>query len=241
LKRTILEIPDLVFPPMTLSEYEQQNPDSGPRITLPGLETQCQAYERDEGGYDRYYAPSCSLVSYGIQNERWDCICGGTSLLVYAWNAAFYRSPFDYASLEASLRNNWRFLIAFRSRQLSTLNGNGNDQPEIERLFNDLTSVLSSGRARAQVSAAKALHVIAPSFFSMWDNSIASRVYNCPYDGEPGLAYVAFCERIRGRVASVQADWDSLPPGHWLRRKLLLKRIDEFNFMSRPPRRAQPS
>lgn len=181
---------------MTLSEYEQQHPDRELRITLPELETKCQAYERDEGRYDRYYAPSCSLVSYGIQSERWDCICGGTSLLVYAWNAPFYRSPFDYASLEASLRNNWSLLMAFRRRQLSTLNGN--DQLEIERLFNDLTSVLSSGRARAQVSAAKALHVIAPSFFPMWDRSIASTLYNCPYDGEPGLAYVAFCERIRG-------------------------------------------
>ncbi len=159
---------------MTLSEYEQQHADRGPLITLPGLETQCQAYERDEGGYDRYYAPSCSLVSHGIESERWDCICGGTSLLVYAWNAPFYRSPFDYASLEASLRNHWILLMAFRDRQLSTLNGD--DQLEIERLFDDLTSALNSGRARAQVSAAKALHVIAPSFFPMWDNSIASKL-----------------------------------------------------------------
>ena len=220
--------------PMTVSEYERSYPDQGPRITLQGLEGQCQAYESDEGGYDRYYAPSCSLVTFGIQNERWDCICGGTSLLVYAWNAPFYRKPFDYASLEAALRTYWTPLMAFRERVLSLLNSN--DQMEIERIFNTLTIALSSGRARAQVSAAKALHVIAPNFFPMWDSSIAKNEYNCPYLEEPGLAYAVFCKRIRGRVVSLQAQWDSLAADHWLRRKPLLKRIDEFNFVSRPRR-----
>jgi len=222
---------------MTVSEYQQKHPDQGPRITLLELERQCQAYERDEGGYDRYYAPSCSLVTFGIQHERWDCICGGISLLVYAWNAPFYRNPFDYALLETSLRSHWLLLMAFRARPLSSLNSN--DQLGIERIFNALTSALSPGRARAQVSAAKALHVIAPTFFPMWDNSIAYDGYNCPYDEEPGAAYVAFCERIQERVASLQADWDSLAAEHWLTQKPLLKRIDEFNFMSRPPRTTQ--
>jgi hypothetical protein len=219
---------------MTLSAYEQKHPDQGLRITLSELERQCQAYERDQGGYDHYYAPSCNLVSFGIQHQRWDCICGGTSLLVYAWNAPFYRSPFDYASLEASLRRHWPLLMAFRARHLSPLNDT--DQLEIELIFDALTSVLSSGRARAQVSAAKALHVIAPNFFPMWDNSIAYNEYNCPYDEMPGLAYVVFCVRIQERVASLQADWGSLAAGDWLKQKPLLKRIDEFNFMSRPPR-----
>lgn len=220
---------------MTVLEYERSYPDAGPRITLQELEERCQAYEGDEGGYDRYYAPSCSLVSFGIQNKRWDCICGGTSLLVYAWNAPFYRKPFDYASLEASLRTYWDSLMAFRERLLSPLDSN--DQLEIERIFNALTSALSSGRTRAQVSAAKALHVIAPNFFPIWDSSIAYDEYSCPYDEEPRLAYVVFCERIRERVLSLQAQWDSLGADHWLRRKSLLKRIDEFNFVSRPPRR----
>jgi hypothetical protein len=70
----------------------------------------------------------------------------------------------------------------------------------------------------------------------MWDNSIANNEYNCPYDEKPGLAYVAFCVRIQERVASLQADWDLLATENWLRQKPLLKRIDEFNFMSRPPR-----
>ncbi len=39
-----------------------------------------------------------------------------------------------------------------------------------------------------------------------------------------------FCKRIRGRVVSLQDQWDSLASDHWLRRKPLLKRIDEFNF-----------
>src|SRR5271168_4156414 len=101
---------------MTLSKYEQKHPDQGPRITLIELEKKCRAYEQNEGGYDRYYAPSCSLVSFGIQNDRWDCVCGGISLLGYAWNAPFYRSPFDYAAVEDSLRGHWPLLMAFRVR-----------------------------------------------------------------------------------------------------------------------------
>ncbi len=94
----------------------------------------------------------------------------------------------------------WRFVVDSCRRSIPM-------HLEIERVFNALTRVLSSGRARAQVSAAKALHVVAPSFLPMWDSSISSKMYNCPYDEEPGMAYVAFCERIRLRVASLQVGW----------------------------------
>ena len=217
---------------MTLIKFRENYPDHGPQITFTELEAESRVYERDEAGNDRYYAPACSLVSHGIQNERWHCICGGTSLLVYAWNAPFYRRPFDYASLEASLQNYLSLLIAFRRRDLTTLNLD--EEPEIEQIFEALTKALGTGRARAQVSAAKALHVIAPSFFPMWDHSIAFDLYNCPYNQEPGVAYVAFCERIRTRIASLQDDWNTLPPTHRLRQKAILKRVDEFNFMRRP-------
>lgn len=222
---------------MTLIEYRTLYPDRGPEISLRDLETRCEEYEREEGGYDRYYRPSCGLVGYGIQNERWDCICGGTSLLVYAWNAPFYRAPFDYGRLKASLRNRWQLLTSFRRRPLATFNPD--DEAVIEEAFNDLTNVLSSGNRRAQVSAAKALHAIAPDFFPMWDRSIADALYNTPYADEPGVAYLAFCGRIRSRVVSLQPDWDSLDRNHWLRNKPILKRVDEFNFMRRPRRRAQ--
>jgi hypothetical protein len=42
-------------------------------------------------------------------------ICGGTRLLVYAWNAPFYRSPFDYASLEATLRSPFESVASGRA------------------------------------------------------------------------------------------------------------------------------
>jgi hypothetical protein len=221
---------------MTISEYELINPEPATQITLQALEEECQAYQEDDAStaYDAYYAPASRLVFYGAQHDLWDSICGGVCLLVYAWNAPFYRSPFSYTSFEANLRTEWNTLIEFRLRPLVSLNSD--DHQHIQRVFESLTIALSSGGRRAQVSAAKALHIVAPTFFPMWDHAIAYDGYNCPYGKEPGLAYVAFCRRIQIRVRSLQADWDSLPNTHWLRAKPLLKRIDEFNFMRRPPR-----
>lgn len=172
-------------------------------------------------------------MTLGIENQLWDCICGGVALIVYAWNAPFYRRPFDYAGLENSLRSQWRVLMPFRDRALTTLHDD--DGPQIEQVFIVLMRALMGGRARAQVSAAKALHVMGPNFFPMWDYKIAHEIYNCPYYEDPELAYFAFCRRIRQRVMTIQPAWDSLDKDYWLRRKVILKRIDEFNFMRRPP------
>lgn len=75
---------------------------------------------------------------------------------------------------------------------------------------------------RSSVSASKALHLLAPGFFPLWDDKI-SRAYRCYYDVNPAEKYISFCKitkTIANRVkdSGIQSD------------RTLVKLVDEFNY-----------
>ena len=84
---------------------------------------------------------------------------------------------------------------------------------------------IASGKSRGRhspVGVAKALHLLAPRLFPLWDFEIA-RQYRCDYVKDPAEAYAEFCVLIRDLGVDLHP---KVPPSE----KSLVKRIDEYNY-----------
>lgn len=180
-------------------------------------------YEKREKR-DSMYKVATFLVSYfwGDPDEMAD----GLGVLLLTWNQAFYRyGSFDFDRLETCIGSNLGIIDTFRQTEISNLSEGEEDQ--ILRLFGDFLGALeivsggSQGK-RSPVAVSKALHLLAPSFFPLWDDKIA-RAYGCYYSAEPGDKYVDFCW-ITKAIAEVVTAHVENP------RRTLVKLIDQYNY-----------
>jgi hypothetical protein len=171
-------------------------------ISLSDLDIGCRAYEELEPR-DSIYRVSTFLVS-----EWWADparLGDALSVLLLVWNAVFYRfGEFDEQMLEDVLRQSAVKLNAFRQREISSFSEA--DEEDAQRVFISLSKALRRTRdgVESPVSAGKALHLLAPNFFPLWDQYIAP-AYGCPYTEEVAcVAYLAFTHRIRTDGGSAQ-------------------------------------
>lgn len=74
---------------------------------------------------------------------------------------------------------------------------------------------------KSPVAVAKALHVLAPNFFPLWDDKIA-RKYECYYNENPAEKYLSFCKRMKTMVDVARQYLGNSDE--------TLKRIDEYNY-----------
>jgi hypothetical protein len=217
----------------SVAEFLRRHPSMAKLISLSQLIAECRAFEEWDPR-DSVYQVSTFLV-----REWWGDLTrlvGPVTVLLITWNAAFYRfGSFSEASLEECLRQNEANLNAFRDR--SILSFTEADEADTQCLFNSLSRALKSlrksGDIESPVSAAKALHLLAPNFFPLWDQYIAD-AYGCPYwkPEVPSVAYLAFTRRIKQMVTQLDAELnpvkETLP--EWFPKKTFLKRIDEYNY-----------
>lgn len=151
-------------------------------------------------------------------------------VLLLTWNQAFYRyGGFDYSRIQETISRYASTLEAFRYRSLSTLKSE--DDAIIEPLFDEFVAAtqIAYGKAkgkRSPVAAAKALHLLCPSFFPLWDQYIAA-AYGCDYSTDPGKTYVRFCQMMKTVMDHV-GGFD--PPIDLSDGRTLIKRIDEYNY-----------
>jgi len=147
-------------------------------------------------------------------------------VLLLTWNQAFYRyGMFDFEKLERCIRKHHKKLWYFRNRKINTLKDS--DENDIKAIFNDFLDALqiASGKSegkKSPVAVAKALHLLAPEFFPLWDDKIA-RKYSSYYGNRPDLKYISFSKKMRDLVDKVK---DYIPNSN----KPLLKLIDEYNY-----------
>jgi len=200
-------------------------------ISLSEVKIECHAFEAWEPR-DSMYRVSTFLVRewWGDPAKLVDAL----SVLLLIWNGAFYRyGTFDEATAETCMRANQTVLDGFRERAIASFSEA--DEKEMGRLFNLVSKAL--GRkvdgVESPVSAGKALHLLAPNFFPLWDQYIAP-AYDCPYTGElASVAYIVFTRKMRAIAVQLTTDLATAaePEKEWLSRKPLLKRIDEYNYM----------
>lgn len=174
---------------------------------------------------DAIYKVSTFLVDHfwGAPPQMADAL--GVLLLV--WNNALYRyGLFDYAALERVLRENINTVAGFRDRDILTFEEQ--DEKTIESLFIAFLDALKiaegklKGR-RSPVGVAKALHLLAPSFFPLWDDKIA-KGYRCYYSDDPSGKYLLFMKISKNMATSLRGRVRVPPPS------TLLKVIDEYNY-----------
>lgn len=163
-------------------------------------------------------------------------IADALGVLLMTWNQAAYRyGAFDYARLQAFLEAHAAVLNDYRAMQLEEVTTL--DEPAVSEIFIALLDALvtASGR-RSPVGAGKALHLLAPRMFPLWDNEIARR-YGCGVMGAPGSAikYVRFTQRIKDALAglAVEVPLAQLEKEFNARARFpkpILKYIDEYNY-----------
>ena len=153
----------------------------------------------------------------------------GLGVLLLTWNQAFYRyGNFDFDKLEECIKKNLEKLQKFREKDIITLSEL--DEPDIEAIFNEFMESLQivsgnmKGR-RSPVAVAKALHLLAPNFFPLWDDRIA-KAYGCHYNNNPAKNYIQFMKLMKELVEHVTDYIDSSNYPY----KTLLKLIDEYNY-----------
>src|SRR5437870_5479966 len=175
---------------------------------------------------DAMYKTAAFLVDrfWGRPAEMADSL----GVLLLTWNQAFYRyGPFDFQRLEETIAENQLHLEGLRARCI--LSYSPSDDPMIVALFHHFLEALricegNKKGAGSPVAVAKALHLLAPRFFPLWDLLIAN-VYGCRYSIKPAEKYVLFMRKTRHLAEQLIGEVPPQETG-----KSLLKLIDEYNY-----------
>jgi hypothetical protein len=171
------------------------------------------------------YKVASFLVEYYWGNP--EDMANALGILLLTWNQAFYRyGSFDYEELEKCIKNNLGLLGNYRKRDIFSFSEN--DEPTVEAIFDEfLTALQIDGGKKAgiksPVAVAKALHLLAPAFFPLWDDKIA-KAYGCYYKQDPGKKYLLFC-RFTREIAESYGGLSDLTS-----KATLVKQIDEYNY-----------
>jgi hypothetical protein len=175
---------------------------------------------------DSMYRTATFLVAHfwGKPAEMADSL----GVLLLTWNHAFYRyGIFDFDKLEDCISRNLPLLDKYRNS--SILNYTPADDKAIKHLFQQFLDALRihDGKkkgAKSPVAVAKALHLLAPDFFPLWDYKIA-RAYGCAYSSNPAEKYHVFFRKSKDMAERLQSSVNPNSMG-----KTLLKLIDEYNY-----------
>jgi hypothetical protein len=142
-------------------------------------------------------------------------VADATAMLLRSWNKEYYRFRKAQAkSLVADLHQlitaQLGIISQFQQRSLPTLESA--DQTDVLSLFSIFTEKLGV------IGAAKALHLLAPNFFPLWDNAIAYQ-YGVVADSRGYFLFMAITEH------QIRSLMDKLPDG-----MAPLKTLDEYNY-----------
>jgi len=173
---------------------------------------------------DAMYKVATFIISY-YWGKPFD-MANGLGVLLLTWKQVFYRyGTFDFDKLKRCIDINLKELKNFRNRHIISLLES--DEKDITALFKEFLEALQidSGKMQGRtspVAVSKALHLLAPDFFPIWDQKIA-KAYGYSYYKKPEKKYFSFC-RIIKNVADKVEDYVVHSD------KTLVKLIDEYNF-----------
>ncbi|NIA11976.1 MAG: hypothetical protein GWP10_20210 [Nitrospiraceae bacterium] len=192
---------------------------------------------------DAMYKVATFLVSYfwnkssnnkssNMTDSSMPNVADGLGVLLLTWNQAFYRyGSFDFDKLENCINNNKSRIEKFRRRNISSFSEK--DIRDIKDTFNDFLEALQTDSGnmkvkRSPVAVAKALHLLAPKFFPLWDKEIAKK-YRCNYNNNPAEKYIKFMKLMKRFAEEIRKDkgYTNSPD---CQGRTLLKLIDEYNY-----------
>lgn len=185
---------------------------------------------------DLMYKVSTRLIEdyWGNDEEISDAL----GVLLLTWNSAFYRfGKLNLDSIQDTLSKNKNILTGFRSRDITTYQEG--EKYDIGNLYGQfLDSLGITGKAgsknegkesRSPVAVAKALHLLCPKFFPLWDNKIAMG-YGCKWpSSEKSFDYYwKFLGLTAEQVKKLERDGKS---DFQYPNLSTLKLVDEYNYV----------
>lgn len=189
-----------------------------PTPTVQEIEVAHRAFEESEPR-DLFYRAATELVGFALEGKTSLNVTEALAVLLQTWNRAFYRfTPFNsqhFADLDRVVTTNQQDLAILRERSIEGFSDE--DAVTVERLFGDFEEVLGP------VGAAKALHLLAPRFFPLWDRAIA-KAYGLPLRERGKNA-----DRYRRFMEITKRQYQALSGEHSMGQNLL-KVLDEYNY-----------
>jgi hypothetical protein len=160
------------------------------------LRRQCRKYWRKEKR-DAMYRIALDYTRRNI--DRHADMADGLAVMLLTWNQAAYRygAP-DPAKLERFLRDESAAIDRFRGMDVRRFDEK-TDGTAVRRVFRRLLSAMrvKDNRRRSPVGVAKALHLLAPEFFPLWDVKIAQMT---------GVSWGNDSDKAAGRYVEHMAD-----------------------------------
>jgi len=168
---------------------------------------------------DLFYKAAAELIRLSLAGATTLSVAEALAVLLKTWNGQRYRfhGAFDrehFAQLEKLLADTSGRTGVYRERELPSVTEGEHD--EIMELFKAFEAVLGP------VGAAKALHLLAPRFFPLWDWAIATG-YRCRLVGSIGNA-----GRYWDFLQMTKAQWSRIAPSY--QGDNILKLLDEYNY-----------
>jgi hypothetical protein len=166
-------------------------------------------------GVDKNYVDSVHAISQELQNQNLSAVVEAVAAFLKDWNRTYYRfhpekRPLLDSELEELVTGNLPAIMGLHERSIVSIVPS--DRDAVVRVFSAFESKLGP------VGSAKALNLLAPSFFPLWDNPIAYA-----YGLTPGrVGYLLFMQICKYQVEKCHGSFpDGVPP---------LKAIDEYNY-----------
>lgn len=191
---------------------------AGHKISASALKKARKAFEANEPR-NLFYRAATELVDLALQGATSLTVAEALAVLLQTWNKAYYQyRKFDnvhFTDIENLLSENKLLIASYRTRTIDQLDDT--DGTTIENLFQLFERVLGP------VGAAKALHLLAPGFFPLWDRAIA-KAYNLELGraGSNGERYWQFLCISKRQCLDVRRDNPNCHDP--------LKSIDEYNY-----------
>lgn len=155
-------------------------------------------------------------------------LASAIGLLLLVWNQAYYRYGHpNFNEIENFLYRHTELFKGWRPRHIST--ASCEDLDNLKVVFLDALDALKIAKGtfsnrRSSVSVSKALHILAPNFFPLWDYKIAN-AYGCRYQSNPVKAYLRFIKKQNEMLGQLNHVINELADN-----RSQLKVLDEYNY-----------
>jgi hypothetical protein len=172
--------------------------------------------EREPRGL--FYKVASEIITLALAGETHITLTEAVAVLLQTWNRRYYQKGrrFDnrhFKDVDALIEQNLDELLRYRAR--SILQFGASDANSITILYGRFKNVLGP------VGAAKCLHLLAPNFFPIWDNKIAT-AYRLHLQTGTDEDYVRFMEIVQKQCSYLLQQGISSTE--------LLKALDEYNY-----------
>ena len=194
---------------------------TAPEMTAASIRRARRRYLTGSAG-DLFYRAALFLIAASRRPAHKLDLTESLAVLLQTWNVQFYRfrggfKETDFQAIRTLLKKHGHDLERLRSRELDSLRDN--EKAALGKLFHDFEIVLGP------VGAAKALHLLSPNFFPLWDQAIAKQAYGIRLKGA-GQNADNYLKLMSLTAAQVRELGGAEAIG-----KDSLKAIDEFNYV----------